>query len=295
MLKNIKFAIKSGGFIALTGVVGIGKTTTLRNIQRDLADDGKIILSKSLATDKRSVSVNTLYTALFTDLLSKKDSKFPTQSEKRERKIQSLIKEKNKPVALFIDEAHSLHHKTLIGLKHLIEVIEDVNGTLAIIAVGHPKLANDLRNPALEEIGARTKLFELGTLGANSPKFIEWLINNYKSEKTTLDAIISKEAIEFFAERLITPLQITYYLSRAFEKGSEIGEKPISLETAKSVLSPDLNSLEARLARQGYGTLTLSEGLNVRRAEIKSYLKGQLINSRSEEITHDIRKLGILI
>ena len=174
-------------------------------------------------------------------------------------------------------------------------VIEDVNGTLAIIAVGHPKLANDLRNPALEEIGARTKLFELGTLGANSPKFIEWLINNCKSEKTTLDAIISKDAIEFFAERLITPLQITYYLSRAFEKGSEIGEKPISLETAKSVLSPDLNSLEARLARQGYGTLTLSEGLNVRRAEIKSYLKGQLINSRSEEITHDIRKLGILI
>ena len=72
MLKNIKAAIKSGGFIALTGVVGIGKTTTLRNIQKDLAEDSKIILSKSLATDKKRVSINTLYTALFTDLLTKK-------------------------------------------------------------------------------------------------------------------------------------------------------------------------------------------------------------------------------
>lgn len=210
MLRNIKVAIKSGGFIALTGVVGIGKTTTLRNIQKDLAEDGKIIISKSLATDKKSVSVNTLYTALFTDLFTKKDSKFPTQAEKRERKIQSLIKEKNKPVALFIDEAHSLHHKTLVGLKHLIEVIEDGNGTIAIIAVGHPKLSNDLKKPSLEEIGARAKIFELNELGANSPKFIEFLINNCKNEKNKLEDIITQEAIAFFAERLVTPLQIVY-------------------------------------------------------------------------------------
>ena len=292
MLKNIKAAIKSGGFIALTGVVGIGKTTTLRNIQKDLAEDGKIILSKSLATDKKRVSINTLYTALFTDLLTKKDGKFPMHAEKRERKIQSLIKERNKPVALFIDEAHSLHHNTLIGLKHLIEVIEDAEGTLAIIAVGHPKLSNDLKKPSLEEIGARAKIFELNTLGANSPRFIDWLINNCKSEKTSLDGIITKEAVEFFAEKLITPL---HYLSRAFEKGSEVGDKPISLDTAKAVLSPELNSLEANLARQGYGSGTLSDYLNIRHGEIKSYLRGQLSSSRSEEITQDIRKLGILI
>ena len=33
MLSNVKLAIKSGGIIALTGIVGIGKTVSLRRIQ----------------------------------------------------------------------------------------------------------------------------------------------------------------------------------------------------------------------------------------------------------------------
>ncbi|KIE04054.1 Type II secretory pathway, component ExeA (Predicted ATPase), partial [Candidatus Jidaibacter acanthamoeba] len=152
MLSNIKHAIKSGGLIALTGIVGIGKTVTLRRLQQAIRDENKILVSKSLATDKRNVTINTLYTALFADIATKKDGKLPTQAEKRERKLQSLIKELNKPIALFIDEAHDLHPRTLVSLKHLIETVQDVNGTLAVIVLGHPKLANDLRNPVLEEV-----------------------------------------------------------------------------------------------------------------------------------------------
>jgi len=294
MLHSIKFAIRSGGIIAITGIVGIGKTTTIRKLQKDLKDENKIIVSKSLATDKRNVNINTLYTALFTDLASKKDEIFPSQAEKRERKLQSLIKEKNKPIALFIDEAHDLNSRTLISLKHLIETVEDVNGVLAIIVVGHPKLANDLRNPALEEIGARAKLFELGSLGINSPKFIKWLINNCREDKSKVDFILTDEAIELFAERLVTPLQISYYLSRVLEKGCQIGETTISLETAKSVLSPNLDSLEPNLARHGYNVPILCDYLNIKRHEIKAYLRGQLTPSRFEEINKEVHKLGVL-
>lgn len=295
MLTNIKMAIKSGGLIAITGIVGIGKTTTLRRLQQDLRNENKIIVSKSLATDKRSVSINTLYTALFADLANKKDDKQPMQAEKRERKLQSLIKERNKPIALFIDEAHDLHGRTLISLKHLIETVEDVNGTLAVIAVGHPKLANDLRNPALEEIGARAKLFELGSLGANSPKFIEWLINSCRNEKAKAEPILTKEAIELLAERLVTPLQIIYYLTRLVEKGCQIGEKQISAETVKTVLSPDLDSLEPSLARHGYSLPVLCDYLNASRHEVKSYLRGQLVSGRLEEFNREIHKLGIVL
>jgi type II secretory pathway predicted ATPase ExeA len=52
----------------------------------------------------------------------------------------------------------------------------------------------------------------------------------------------TKGAIELLAERLFTPLQIIYYLTRALEKGYQIGEKPVSEATAKSVFSPDLNA-----------------------------------------------------
>ena len=294
MLGNIQHAIKTGGLIALTGIVGMGKTITLRRLQQSIREENKIIVSKSLATDKRHVTINTLYTALFADLASKKDGKLPTQAEKRERKLQALIKEINKPVALFIDEAHDLHSRTLVGLKHLIETVQDVQGTLAIFLVGHPKLANDLRNPALEEIGARTRLFELNSLGGQSPKFIEWLLSNCSKQDIKSDDILTKEAMAFLADDLITPLQITHYLTRALEKGYQVGEKPISIETVKSILSPDLNALEANLARHGYNFTVLCEKLNARRQEVKAYLHGQLNPSRLEELNKEIYKLGIL-
>lgn len=295
VLANIPHAIKSGGLIAVTGIVGIGKTVALRRLQQALRAEKQIVVSKSFATDRRRVSINTLYTALFSDLATKKDGRLPTQAEKRERKLQALIKEINKPVVLFIDEAHDLHPRTLIGLKHLIEMIQDVNGTLTIVLVGHPKLTNDLRNPSLEEVGARAKFFELGNLGSNSASLIEWVLDNCSKDKIKPQDILTKEAINLLAERLITPLQIMHYLVNAIEKGYQIGEKPIRDETIKSILSPDLNALEPNLARHGYNVTVLCERLNIKRQEIKSYLRGQLNPHRSEEINKEIYKLGILI
>lgn len=295
MLANIQHAIKAGGLIALTGMVGSGKTVTLRHLQQTLRDSNKIMVSKSLATDRRFVTISTLYTALFADLTTKKDGNMPTQPEKRERKLQALIQDLNKAVVLFIDEAHDLHPRTLIGLKRLIETVEDGQGTLAIAMIGHPKLANDLRNPALEEIGARARVFELGSMGTQSPKFIEWLLKSCSKDKTNPHDILTKEAVSLLADRLITPLQMTYYLARAIEKGYQIGEKPISAETIQSVLSPNLNMLEPNLARHGYSFGVLCDQLNIKRQEIKAYLRGQLNPNRLEEINKEIHKLGVLL
>jgi type II secretory pathway predicted ATPase ExeA len=295
MLTNIQHAIKAGGLIAVTGIVGIGKTVMLRRLQQILRTDKQIVVAKSFATDKRRVSINTLYTALFADLATKKDGRLPMQAEKRERKLQSMVKEISKPIALFIDEAHDLHSRTLVGLKHLIETVQDTQGTIAIIVIGHPKLANDLRNPALEEVGARAKLFELGNLGSSGSAFIEWLLDNCSKNKIKVRDILAPDAIKLLSDRLITPLQITYYLAHALEKGYQIGEKPVSEETIKSILSPDLNALEPNLARHGYNFAVLCDKLNVKRQEIKAYLHGHLNPSRAEEINKEIYKLGMLI
>lgn len=295
ILRNVNAAIKSGGIIALTGIVGTGKTVTSRRIQQALRDEDKIIVSKSLASDKRRVTINTLCTALFADLTTKKYGKLPTQAEKRERKLQALIKELDKPIALFIDEAHDLQPRTLIGLKHLVEIVRDVNGTLSIIVVGHPKLMNDLRHPSLEEIGARVHFFELNVLGVDGVRFIEWIVTHCSENKIKPHEIVTKEAIAFLSERLITPLQMTCYLAKALEKGFVIGEKPLGIETVKTILSPNLNVLSAALARSGYNFSVLCNHLNAKPSEVKAYLAGQLGQGRTEEIHKEIHKLGALI
>lgn len=90
---------------------------------------------------------------MFFDLSTKKDVVIPSQGERRERGLQELIRQAKKPVALFVDEAHELHSKTLKGLKRLIEVARQSGCVLTIFLNGHPKLKNDLERPTMCEIG----------------------------------------------------------------------------------------------------------------------------------------------
>ena len=74
-------------------------------------------------------------------LSHEKELKIPTQGEKRERELRKLVVRSGKPVALFIDEAHDLHGRTLNGLKRLMEVVGRGGGNLSVVLIGHPEAA----------------------------------------------------------------------------------------------------------------------------------------------------------
>ncbi len=114
-IENIKSASHVGGIIALTGMVGTGKTTLLWKIQQQLSEEKQVLVCRSLSTDKKRVNINTLYTALFFDLAKDKNFKIPSQAEQRERKLLEVVKKQDKPIVLFIDEAHDLASQTLIS------------------------------------------------------------------------------------------------------------------------------------------------------------------------------------
>ncbi|AFZ11467.1 AAA ATPase [Crinalium epipsammum PCC 9333] len=176
MFKDIKATIYSGHLVALAGIIGCGKTTTLRRLFDVLEKEGKILVSKSLSVDKGRATLQTLIAALFYDLSTDKEIKIPLMGEKRERELRDLIKKGKKPVALFVDEAHDLHHNTLTGLKRLIEVVEDGGGILSVVLAGHPKLKNDLRRSTMEEIGYRVTVFSLeGLVGSQREYDVEQL------------------------------------------------------------------------------------------------------------------------
>jgi type II secretory pathway predicted ATPase ExeA len=168
IVSELKLEIKAGKLVALSGIVGCGKTTMLRRIQEALSQDKEILASKSLSLEKSQISLATLIMALFYDLATEKDFKIPTQPERRERALRDLIKKRQKPIALFIDDAHDLHSKTLIGLKRLIEVVRDSGGTLSVVLAGHPKLKNDLRRPSMVAL-SRLSVSPSANLTASAP------------------------------------------------------------------------------------------------------------------------------
>lgn len=132
IIKDIRATVGGGRLIAVTGIVGSGKTLMLRRLQAELDREGKVLVSKSLSVDKDRTTLPTLIAALFYDLSPDKEPRISTQGERRERDLQELFRRGRKPVALFVDEAHDLHAKTLTGLKRLMEVVADGGGTLSI-------------------------------------------------------------------------------------------------------------------------------------------------------------------
>jgi type II secretory pathway predicted ATPase ExeA len=292
MVPEIKNAVKQGKLVALSGIVGCGKTTTLQRIQEGLANEQDIVVSKSLAVDKDRVNLGTLILALFYDLSTEKDVKVPTQAEKRERQLLDLIRKRRKTVALFIDEAHDLHGQTLLRLKRLMELVRASGGTLSVVLAGHPKLTNDLRRASMEEIGSRATVFMLDGVKGEQRAYITWLLEQC-TQADALEELMTEAAMDVLVERLSTPLQIAYYLTRAFEEGYRAGQKPITPEVINTALGNDLDDLEPRLTRHGYHVKALAEVLNVRPREIRSFLQGRLPPSRAQELQHEMLAIGI--
>jgi len=295
-------AIKEGKLIAISGIVGSGKTTVLQRIQDKLKTEEDFIVSKSYSIEKHRVTLSTLVTALFLDLSNKKigdiNVKIPSNHEKSTRKLISIIQDRGKNTVLFVDEAHDLHGQTLIGLKRLMESINNVKPKskklkLSVVLAGHPKLKNDLVRPNLEEIGSRSEIFTLDGITSSKREYIEWLLTTCSQKDTGIDTILTADALDFLAERLITPLQIEHYLTLALEEAYLVGIKPVSTEIVEAVIAKDINDPEPTLTRQGYNVKNLANVLNVKPIVIRSFLKGKLPQAVSQEIQAEMLAIGI--
>jgi len=295
LFRQLKKIIPEGQLIALTGVVGIGKTTYLERIQSQLAAEKKVIVAKSLSVEKSKTNLTTLITALFYDVSGDKDYRVPKLGEKRERDLRDLIRDCKKPVVLFCDEAHDLHHKTLTGLKRLMEVIRDCGGRLSIVLAGHPKLKNDLKSPTMEEVGFRTITMSLDASQGILKDYIKWLLKDCIDGKVKPSDIIEEQAIDYLAERLTTPLQVEQHLIAAMEEAYGMGIKTITVDLLHEVLSKRIDEIEPRLIRHGYNEKVIADQFRFRPAEIRKLFKGELDANRSREITAEMREAGLPI
>ena len=291
--KELQRIIRQGRLVALSGIVGCGKTTTLGRLQHHLKQGKQVIVSRSLAVDKERVSLNTLIAALFYDLSTEEDGQMPTQPERRERKLLSLIEKCRQPVVLFVDDAHGLHNQTLVRLKRLIELVRQDGGILSVVLAGHPKLKNDLRRPTLEEIGARATVFSLDGIRGRQREYIEWVLQEATSQGTQSTELLTEEALVFLVERLATALQIEQYLTLVFEAAYRVGQKPVTKDILATTLAHGLDDLEPHLVRHGYNVKILADLLNVRQKEVRSFLHGQLPPGRTQELREQMLQQGI--
>lgn len=291
--RDLKAAIQNGRLIALTAVIGSGKTLLMRRLRETLEKESKVMVARSLSLDKTKLTASLLDAALFYDLSTEKTVKIPGDSEKRARELQALFRKAKKPVALFIDDAHDLHPKTLTSLKRLFELATDGKGKISIVLIGHPKLKNDLRRPSMEEVGDRTTVFEFGGLRDKQRDYIDWVLRESLGEGSDISDVITDEAATVLAVRLKTPLQIGRHLVRAFETGFDMGVKPIDAGIVEAVLSRRIDDLEPQLTRHGYDIRALCTQFDAKPPEIRQLMRGTLNPQRANELVEEMRAAGL--
>lgn len=294
LMADLKAAFKTGQLFAVIGEVGVGKTATLKHICNRLVESGEVLLSTSFAIDKEHVNVSTLMSALMEDLTEDPAVSVPRAPEKRERYLRKLIARKRKPVALIVDEAHDLPHKTLVGLKRLVEIIHEGGGCLSVVLIGHPRLKQQLRMANMEEIGARTHCFDLKGIDGASRQYFEWLIQQCLKPGVKTEDVFTAEAVNLIVTKLHTPLHMKYYAWRALEEGLLLAQKPVGADVVLEVIAKDIDSLSSRLGRSGYSAQRLAESLDLKIVEMRDFLKGKLAATRMTEIENEMRNVGIL-
>lgn len=292
LLKELQAAIHGGGLVALTGIVGSGKTVLVSRLQQHLREEGQIEVCESLVFEVSKVTLTTLKLALYYDLATEKDGDITGKPEKSERALMKVMGRYQKPIALFIDDAHDLHGQTLRALKQMIEKTGRRGSRLTVVLAGHPRLKNELRRPSREETGARTTVFEFEGIQGQQRRYITWLLEHSAPEVDPMD-ILTSDALSLLADRLSTPLQIEHYLTRVLEQAYRLGEKPVTPAIVGKALAPDMHDLEPTLTRYGYNIPALSDLLNIRQAEVRGFLHGQLPPGRMEELHHQLLAVGI--
>lgn len=154
VLAYLDYGIREhSGFILLTGEVGTGKTTLIRQlIQKHLRD---VLLARVFHTKVDSLHLLAMVNA---DLgLETVDKDKPTLL----RELQDFLiaqYAKGRPVVLIIDEAQNLSAEVLEEVRMLSNLETENNKLLHIILVGQPELRRVLASPELLQFRQRIQI-----------------------------------------------------------------------------------------------------------------------------------------
>lgn len=152
--------MNQAGFTVITGDIGSGKTTLIRQVLAEIGEDFTVGL---VSNTHRSFGELLQWVLLAFGLEYRDKSKvelYQTLSE-------FILKEydRDRRTVLIIDEAQNLDIEALEELRMLSNINADKNQFLQLILVGQPDLRETLRRPELHQFAQRIAVdYSLGTL-----------------------------------------------------------------------------------------------------------------------------------
>ena len=248
-----------GGFIAVVGESGAGKTTLREDLSDRLARENRPVIMIEpyvLAMEDNDIKGKTLKASHIAEAIL--ESVAPGTNPKRSpearfrqvhRALQESAKAGNKHV-LIIEEAHGMPLPTLKHLKRFFELKNGFERLLGIILIGQTELAQKLaeNNPHVREVVQRCELITLQPL--DDGRLSQYLKFKFARVGKDIKDVLDDSAIEAVAERLtvrmrakagieshslLYPLAVNNLVSAAMNEAATLLQERVTGDTVRGV------------------------------------------------------------
>ena len=239
---------QQGGFLAVIGEVGAGKSVLRRDLLDRIRRDGHAITPiMPRIIDKERLTAGAICDAIIEDISQEK----PRRSlEAKGRQVERLLTGSSRSGAshvLVIEEAHDLSVQTLKYLKRFWELEDGFRRLLAIILIGQPELHAKLdehKNPGAREVIRRIEVADIGPLDDHLEDYLAFKLKRLKKAP---DEIFDADAYAAMRERMqlrlratgervsmLYPLSVNALVISGMNLAAKLGERRVNAEVIKS-------------------------------------------------------------
>lgn len=241
-------AAQHGGFLAVIGEVGSGKSVMRRKVVEKLRRESDTLVIYPQMIDKTRLTAGSICDAIIQDISSEKCR---AKLEDKTRQVQRLLLDRAKSgyrAVLMIEEAHDLNVRTLKYLKRFYELEDGYRKLLGIVLIGQTELKhtfNEGQNVDMREVIRRVQIAEIRGLNGNLK---EYLKVKFKRVGKKIEEVFKDDAYDALSQRMTSksrdgktkvshayPLLVNNYTARAMNLAEELGEKLISADVVMAI------------------------------------------------------------
>lgn len=234
-------AARYGGFVAVSGEVGSGKSVMRKAVVHELTTEGVKIIYPVII-DKTRVTPASLVDAIIMDI---SDMRPKQRLEQKTRQALDLLRNRaasGMKQVLIIEEAHLLTRGAMKALKQIYELEDGFHRLVGIVLIGQPELRvllDETQNMDMREVIRRITKAEISGLRGELPRYIEFKL---KRVNRGMADVFADGAVEALDRRLMGfagtskkvstsfPLSVNNLVARAMNMAVDMGEERVSAE-----------------------------------------------------------------